>query len=97
MNSMVVKGDAHYSKFKFARQTNFKPGMINTLGIFENEAIFKRILSQIDIVSKMYAGTPLSLTFEEEKKVELTVDDDRDPVKKKIVEEKVEDTGPKPK
>ena len=68
MNSMVVKGDAHYSKFKFARQTNFKPGMINTLGIFENEAIFKRILSQIDIVSKMYAGTPLSLTFEEEKK-----------------------------
>jgi len=66
MNSMVVKNDAHYSKFKFARQSNFKPGMINVLGIFENEAIFKRVVNQIEIVSKMYAGNTLNLTFDQE-------------------------------
>jgi len=36
LNRILIKDDPHYSKFKFERQSNFKPNIVNTLGIFEN-------------------------------------------------------------
>ena len=40
LNRILIRDDPHYSKFKFERQSNFKPSLVNTLGLFENEAVY---------------------------------------------------------
>ena len=59
--------------YKFERQSNFKPSLINTLGVLENQAVYKKILSMLSLVSTMYQGVPLTTqegSQEEEKKEE---------------------------
>ena len=51
---MIVDGDAHYSKFKFDRHSNFKHGIMNTLGIYENSEIFNKQLGQLALIAGMY-------------------------------------------
>jgi len=73
LNRILIKDDPHYSMYKFERQTNFKPSLINTLGILENQAVYKKILSMLSLVSTMYQGVPLTTqegSQEEEKKEE---------------------------
>ena len=36
LNRIALESDLHYSKFKNERQSNFKPNVVNTLGLFEN-------------------------------------------------------------
>ena len=45
LNRILIKDDAHYSKFKFERQSNFKTGMVNSLGLFENPAVYRTIMN----------------------------------------------------
>jgi len=73
LNRILIKGDPHYSKYKFERQSNFKTSLINTLGVLENQAVYKKILSMLSLVSTMYQGVPLTTqegSQEEEKKEE---------------------------
>ena len=42
INHMIIDGDAHYGKFKYDRHSNFKHGIINTLGVYENPAILNK-------------------------------------------------------
>ena len=44
INSEIVDGDEHYKKFKFGRQSNFKHGLINSLGVYENQTILQKQL-----------------------------------------------------
>ena len=70
LNRILIKDDAHYSKFKFERQTNFKPNLTNTLSIFENPAIYKKVLSMLSLISSMYQGKSLAMDSQEEEKKE---------------------------
>lgn len=73
LNRILIKDDPHYSKYKFERQSNFKTSLINTLGVLENQAVYKKILSMLSLVSTMYQGVPLTTqegSQEEEKKEE---------------------------
>ncbi len=67
---MLIKDDPHYSKFKFERQSNFKPQLVNTLGIFENAQVYQKVLAVLALVSSMYDGAKLRLDAEEEEKKE---------------------------
>lgn len=68
MNRILIENDLHYSKFKFERQSNFKYGVVNTLGLFENTSIFKKISALLAVICDMYAGRPLKLAGDEEEK-----------------------------
>ena len=70
LNCLIIENDPVYSRQKFERKSNFKPHVVNSLGIFENEAIFKKLTGQLSLVASMYAGGPLALNVEEEKKEE---------------------------
>jgi len=74
LNRFVITNDPHYSKFKFDRQSNFKPSVLNSLGIFENQSVYNRVMAQLDLVGQMYSGAAFSLLLgdEEEKKEEET-------------------------
>ena len=48
--------------------------MVNTLGLFENEAVYKKVMTQLSLVSAMYEGQALPLLSdpdEETKEPEL--------------------------
>ena len=45
LNRFIIANDEHYSKFKYDRQSNFKHAVVNTLGIFEQESIYKTVLA----------------------------------------------------
>ena len=72
LNRILIKDDTHYSKFKFERQTNFKPNLTNTLSIFENPAIYKKVLSMLSLISSMYQGKTLAMDSQEEESKEAT-------------------------
>jgi hypothetical protein len=74
LNHFVITNDPHYSKFKFNRQSNFKPSVVNSLSIFENQSVYNRVMAQVDLVGQMYSGVALNLPLgdEEEKKEEET-------------------------
>ena len=83
LNRLLIEGDLHYSKFKFERKSNFKPSLINSLGIFENQTIYKKLLAMLHLVGQMYQGQTLKLPLncnssgaaeEEEKKEEEPTD-----------------------
>ena len=50
LNRMVIENDLHYSKFKYERQSNFKSNVVNTLGLFEQESVYKTVLAQLSTV-----------------------------------------------
>ena len=54
LNRLLLHNDPHYSKFKFERQSNFKPGVMNTLGLFENQTVYKKLLAMLNLVGQMY-------------------------------------------
>ena len=66
INSFIIKDDEHYKRFKFDRHSNFKRNVVNTLGIFENEKVYQKLMMQLCQVSKMY--TTESLMEDEEVK-----------------------------
>ena len=50
--------------------------MVNTLGLFENEAVYKKVMTQLSLVSAMYEGQALPLLSdpdEETKEPELLI------------------------
>ena len=55
INHMIIDGDTHYSKFKFDRHSNFKHGIVNTLGIYENVNFFSKQLGQLAMIGCMYS------------------------------------------
>ena len=61
LNQLLIAGDLHYSKFKFGRHSNFKPAMVNSLGIFENQTIYKKFLAMLHLVGQMYQDQTLKL------------------------------------
>ena len=62
LNRLLIEGDSHYSKFKFERQSNFKPSMVNSLGIFENEKIYTKLLAMLHVIGQMYEGNQLDIS-----------------------------------
>ena len=54
INNMIIEGDKHYSKFKFDRRSNFKHGIINSLSVYENEAVLAKQIGQMALIGGMY-------------------------------------------
>ena len=50
LNRLLIENDGHYSKFKFERQSNFKADVVNTLGLFENQTLYKKLLAMLNLV-----------------------------------------------
>ena len=42
INAKICENDTHYAKFKWDRHSNFKHGVLNTLGVFENSELFSK-------------------------------------------------------
>lgn len=56
INQKISENDTHYGKFKYDRHSNFKHGVINTLGIFENHNVFVKQIGQLALIGGMYTN-----------------------------------------
>ena len=54
INAKIGENDPHYAKFKWDRHSNFKYGVLNTLGVFENSELFAKQVGQLALIGGMY-------------------------------------------
>lgn len=45
INAQIIKDDPKYACFKFDRHSNYKGGILNTLGIFENQIVYRKFIA----------------------------------------------------
>ena len=45
INAQIIQDDPKYACFKFDRHSNFKGGLLNSLGIFENQEVYRKFVA----------------------------------------------------